>query len=152
MAQDIQLRSMRKFPVWLCIYCLYICRLTMLSTVFSTEPKSEGGALNLITRCVPGQPTRTSRQFCIMPLGGAAMLWKWGGQRHVWPLHWSARWKCCSRRLQVRVAQNCRTEVLEHRQDQVLSKPRWDMSFREFYVIVALIPTGVVLLSLRGRW
>lgn len=57
--------------------------------------------------------------------------------------------KCCSRRLQVRVTQNCRTEVLEHRQDQVLSKPRWDMSFREFYVIIRLIPTGVVLLS---RW
>lgn len=57
---------------------------------------------------------------------------------------------CCSRLLQVRVTQNCRTEVLEHRQDKVLSKPRWDMSFREFYVIIRLIPTGVVLLSLRA--
>lgn len=28
--------------------------------------------------------------------------------------------------LQVRATQNCRTEVLEHRRDQVLSKPRWD--------------------------
>lgn len=106
-------------PVYLLFNCVFYCLLH--------RTQIWGRGSDIITKCVPDQPTRTTRQFCRMSLGGAAMLWKWGGQRHVWPAALECGVKqCCSRRLQVRVTQNCRTEVLEHRQDQVLSEPKWD--------------------------
>lgn len=111
--------TMYLLPIYLLFNCVIYCLLH--------RTQIWGRGSDTITKCVPDQPTRTTRQFCRMSLGGAAMLWKWGGQRHVWPTALECEVKqCCSRRLQVRVTQNCRTEVLEHRQDQVLSEPEWD--------------------------